>query len=118
MDTISPGSIVPLPSRISVSSHQIQRILHQHGIEVYHKASNKIQGILLSHKDENPKSKPDVCGFPVNAAKCTLEKLCRNLSPRLNEYRVSQSYVLSLFIVRATVIAPPLRLKNRVIQKL
>ena len=82
----APSSIT-LPY-FGTTSHHIQRILHKHGIRVFHTTPLKIQHLLTSHKDrQDPHRRPGVYKIPCQCGKVYIGETGRDLPTRLNEHR-------------------------------
>ena len=58
------------------TSHKLQRILQKAGIQVYHSAPNKLQGLLHTHTRKNPipATEREYTGSLVSVEKCTSVK--------------------------------------------
>ena len=66
------------------TSHKLQRILRQAGIDVFHSAPSKLQGLLHTHKDKpDPNNRAGVYRIPC---KVYIGETKRNLPTRLKEH--------------------------------
>ena len=68
--------------------HKLQRILRQAGIDVFHSAPSKLQGLLHTHKDKpDPNNRAGVYRIPCECGKVYIGETKRNLPTRLKEHR-------------------------------
>ena len=69
---------------MSFSSHKIERILKEAGIQVYHSSEDKLFQSLCTHKDSvNELQKPGVYRIPCECGLVYIDETGRNLSLRL-----------------------------------
>ena len=79
---ISTAKPVPNPES------KVQRILRQAGIDVFHSAPSKLQGLLHTHKDKpDPNNRAGVYRIPCECGKVYIGETKRNLPTRLKEHR-------------------------------
>ena len=69
------------------TSHKLQRILRQAGIDVFHSAPSKLQGLLHTHKDKpDPNNRAGVYRIPCECGKVYIGETKRKLPTRLKEH--------------------------------
>ena len=72
---------------LSSTSHKLQRILWQAGIDVFHSAPSKLQGLLHTHKDKpDPNNRAGVYRIPCECGKVYIGETKCNLPTRLKEH--------------------------------
>ena len=75
---------------IGPASHQIERILKEVGVQVYHSSQNKLFRSLCTHKDRVDESqKPGVYRIPCECGLVYIGETGRNLSKRLKEHKTN-----------------------------
>ena len=80
-------SSITLPY-LGSTSHHIQRILHKHGIRVFHTAPLQLHHLLTSHKDrQDPLRRPGVYRIPCQCGKVYIGETGRDLTTRINEHK-------------------------------